>query len=142
MRSIIGEELFAQRVKSLFDALPNFENFETAVEIIDVDADDKPRINWGTTKRELATEVDGVTTSSHHCNDKKGKVSREVSHDAEQELDDNQGSNGQDREIVWYDKLGRFRPDGYVMGQDAALAARRGYQQFGIAPIRTSNVHY
>jgi hypothetical protein len=115
MRSVIGQELFAQRVKSLFDALPNFENFETAVKIIDVDADDEPRINWGTTKRELATEVDGVTTS-HHRNDKKGKVSGEVSHDAEQELDDNQDSNVQDREIVWYNELGRFRPDGYVMG--------------------------
>ena len=124
MRSVIGKELYAAKVKSLYAAMPDFD---AAVEIIDVDADEQTSssIHWGTTKRELATdeEVDSVTSTSnhdHHCKDnKKGRVSHDVEEEQDLLVDDNQDCN-EGREIVWYDELGRFRPDGYVMGQDAA----------------------
>jgi hypothetical protein len=44
MRGIIGEELYS--AKSLFAALPNFESFNAAVKIIDVDADEPSSIHW------------------------------------------------------------------------------------------------
>ena len=83
--------------------MPNFENFETAVEIIDVDDDKPSRIHWGATKRELDTEADCGISNKHSNEWKKGKGC----------------------EIVYYDELCLFRPDGYVMGQDAADAAAK-----------------
>ena len=85
MRDVIGEQLYEQKVKSLFAALPNFETFDTAVEIIDVDAEEPSSKNWGTTKRELVLSVDRPK------NDKKGKVSHDVaiedsSQDKEEEV--------------------------------------------------------
>ena len=40
MKPYIGAEVYANRVCSLFADLPNFETFDTAVDIIDLDGDD------------------------------------------------------------------------------------------------------
>jgi hypothetical protein len=60
MKPYIGAEVYANRVCSLFAALPNFETFDTAVDIIDVDAHDDERC-WGTTKRRLSSDDEGWT---------------------------------------------------------------------------------
>ncbi len=58
MRPVIGEELYANEVCSLFTALPNFKTFDSAVDIIDVDST-VPAVgdhsNWRTTKRRLSS---------------------------------------------------------------------------------------
>jgi hypothetical protein len=58
MRPLIGEELYANEVHSLFAALPNFKTFDSAVDIIDVDST-VPAVgdhnNWRTTKRRLSS---------------------------------------------------------------------------------------
>ena len=58
MRPVIGEELYANEVRSLFAALPNFKTFDSAVDIIDVDST-VPAVgdhnNWRTTKRRLSS---------------------------------------------------------------------------------------
>ena len=61
MKPYIGAEVYANRVCSLFAALPNIETFDTAVDIIDVDGDDVEC--RGTTKRRLsASDDEGWTT--------------------------------------------------------------------------------
>jgi hypothetical protein len=58
IRPVIGEELYANEVRSLFEALPNFKTFDSAVDIIDVDSI-VPAVgdhnNWRTTKRRLSS---------------------------------------------------------------------------------------
>ncbi len=61
LETIHRSGVYANRVCSLFAALPNFETFDTAVDIIDLDGDDVEY--WGTTKRRLsASDDDGWTT--------------------------------------------------------------------------------
>ena len=103
MRNVIGEQLYAQKVKSLFVALPNFETFDTAVEVIDVDVEEPSSKHWGTTKREL------VLTADRTKNDKKGKVSHDV------ESVDNQ--NKEEEEEVF-----QLNPMNHYDGQDACDA--------------------
>ena len=80
--------------------MPNFESFNAAVRIIDVDADKPNSIHWGAKKRELDTKADCGISNKHSNKRKKGKGC----------------------EIVYYDELGLFRPDGYVVGQDTTDA--------------------
>jgi hypothetical protein len=87
MRAVIGDEVYANRVKSLFSALPNFNNFDAAVNIIDVDATapvdrrstrnagdrtpDKNEQCWSTTKRRLSPDED-----DEEGQNKKNKVGK------------------------------------------------------------------
>ncbi|KAI2500955.1 hypothetical protein MHU86_13500 [Fragilaria crotonensis] len=68
MRPVIGEEMYADGVRNLHAALPNFKGFDTAVDVIDVDA---PAINhmtngnngeWGTSKRCLSSDDERYTS--------------------------------------------------------------------------------
>jgi hypothetical protein len=54
MRSVIGEATYANGVCSLHAALPNFDTFNAAVDIIDVDNNTAPT-PWGATKRCLSS---------------------------------------------------------------------------------------
>jgi hypothetical protein len=54
MRSVIGEATYANGVRSLHAALPNFDTFNAAVDIIDVDNNTAPT-PWGATKRRLSS---------------------------------------------------------------------------------------
>ena len=79
--------MYANRVKSLFSALPNFNNFDAAVNIIDVDATapvdrrstrnagdrtpDKNEQCWSTTKRRLSPDED-----DEEGQNKKNKVGK------------------------------------------------------------------
>jgi hypothetical protein len=55
MRSVIGEATYANGVRSLHAALPNFDTFNAAVDIIDVDNNTAPTQAWGATKRRLSS---------------------------------------------------------------------------------------
>ena len=95
MRPVIGEELYANQVRSLFAALPNFKAFDSAVDIIDVDstvADDE----WRTTKRRLSSDDDSRYTAKR--NKKNDNTDGNFDDDGIPLYDDNRTSDDDDDE--------------------------------------------
>ena len=90
MRPVIGESTYATRVHSLFAALPNFEGFDAAVDIIDVDS--TPPAN---NKRHLSSDKeDGRRMTTKKANN--GKVTTTVNDDDIEE-DDSEDVEGDER---------------------------------------------
>ena len=84
MRPVIGEELYANQVRGLFAALPNFETFDSAVDIIDVDST-VPAVgdehNWRTTKRRLSsTNEDDYDDADRFTTKKKNNMTMSTGH--------------------------------------------------------------
>ena len=85
MRPVIGESTYAKRVQSLFAALPNFEGFDAAVDIIHVDS--TPPTN----KRHRSLEkCDGCTTTKKANNSEVITTANDDDDDKEDESEDDE----------------------------------------------------
>ena len=92
MRSVIGDDLYANQVRCLFAALPNFKAFDSAVNIIDVDStvnhttgtDDE----WRTLKRRLSSDDERYTTTNKKKTRSTAACTADVQHDDDGNFDD------------------------------------------------------
>ena len=64
--------MYANRVRSLFAALPNFQAFDTAVDIVAIDAENE----WMTSKRLLSSDEAPCSTSSTTTKKKKNEKTK------------------------------------------------------------------
>ena len=104
MRPIIGDEMFANRVQSLFAALPNFKNFDAAVDITEdtaVDCTPGPVYDeevddWTTSKRRLPSEANEDAGST--VQRKKTKDDTEQQEEEGDEAEEDEKSYSDDEE--------------------------------------------
>ena len=120
MRPVIGDERYADRVLSVFAALPNFKGFDAAVDIIVVDSavDRTPGEDnfeqWTTTKRPLLANNENncrttkkkkkegvVPTTSHHDDDDEDNSSEGGSDNNDDQVPiDNSKDNKRQKQFV------------------------------------------
>ena len=103
MRGIIGQERYASQVCSIFAAMPNFQSFDSAVDIghnvglpaADVDRTPSDAVEWTTAKRRLSSDDD--EEEEEECTPPSKKKKRtgaaKTPDDDDEGGDDDEGSN-------------------------------------------------